>query len=191
MFFYIRKDNTIMANVKNGVIGPDGKQGMKNREIIAKVVEREEKNGTQTGYYMNAQLAQYNGSPNAKGNAQSSPQLAKGHEFGDGKKSYDIRISKSQYDALLANSKVADGPKGSKICGFTADLMTTKDNGLMPKIDTAQPTTSKKFDDKAWQAQNAATAKAFQKGEAARAAAKEAEAEVAAEAEVEAEVPEV
>ena len=65
-----------MANVKNGVKGPDGKQGMQGREIIAKVVAREEKNGT--GYYMNAQLAQYNGSPAAKGNAQSQPQLVVG-----------------------------------------------------------------------------------------------------------------
>jgi hypothetical protein len=179
-----------MANVKNGIVGPDGKQGMKNREIIAKIAERSEKNGTQTGYYMNAQLAQYNGSPAAKGNAQSSPQLAKGHEFGDGKKSYDIRISKGQYDTLVANSKVVDGPNNSKICGFTADLMNTKENGLMPKIDTAKPTNSKVFDDKAWQKQNAATQKAYKKGEAARTAAKTAEAQVQApEATAEAELP--
>ena len=169
-----------MANIKNGVVGPDGKQGSKNREIIAKLVKRSEKNGTQTGYYMNAQLAQYNGSPSAKGNAQSSPQLAKGHEFGDGKKSYDIRIVKEQYDKILKAAKTVDGPNGSKICGFTADIMTTKENGLMPNIDTIKATTSKKFDEKAWQAQNAATAKAYQKGQAAREAAKTAEAQVEA-----------
>lgn len=165
-----------MANVKNGVKGPDGKQGMQGREIIAKVVAREEKNGT--GYYMNAQLAQYNGSPAAKGNAQSQPQLASAHEYqgtdGTTKKSYDIRIVKKQYEQLIANSKTYALDDKTTICGFKADLMKTKHNGLMPDIETATPTTSKAFDDKAWQKQTAATQKAYQNGVKAREAVKEA-----------------
>lgn len=165
-----------MANVKNGVIGPDGKMGMQQRDIIAKVVAREEKNGT--GYYMNAQLAQYGSSKAAKSNAQSQPQLASAHTFegtdGKSKKSYDIRIGKNQYEQLIANSKNYQLDDKTTVCGFTADLMKTKENGLMPKIETAVPTTSKAFNDKAWQKQTAATQKAYEAGRTARAAAKQA-----------------
>lgn len=171
-----------MANLRNDVKGPDGKVGMKGREVIAKLVARSEKEGTQTGYYMNAQLAQYNGSPAAKGNAQSQPQLAKAHEFktaaGEMGKSYDVRITKDQYDGLIAKSKSYKVDEKTVIAGFKADLMKSTDNGILPKFDSVSPTTSKAFNDKAWQNQVAATAGAYKKGAAAREAAKTATAEV-------------
>lgn len=163
-----------MANLRNDVKGPDGKVGMARRDVIAKVVTRSEKNGTQTGHYMNAQLAQYNGSPASKGNAQSQPQLAKAHEFqtaaGEPGKSYDIRITQAQFDSLVKNSKNYQLDDKTTICGFTADLMKSTDHGIIPKFDTVKPTTSKSFNDKAWQKQVAATAAAYKKGAEARAA---------------------
>lgn len=174
-----------MANIKLGVTGPDGNSGLKNRDVIAKLHTAPDKNGSM-GYYMNAQLAQYNGSPNAKGYAQTSPQLAWAHDYGDGKKSYDLRISQSQYDAILSKANVVDGPKGSKIAGFKSDLIKCADNGgYMPNIETIKPTTSSRFNDKAWQAQQKATEKAFQKSQAAKAkvAAVEAQNQTTAEAE--------
>jgi len=165
-----------MANLRNDVKGPDGKVGFSGRECIAKLVARSEKEGTQTGYYMNAQLAQYNGSPAAKGNAQSQPQLAKAHEFktaaGEPGKSYDVRITKDQYDGIVAKSKNFKLDDKTVIAGFKADLMKSTENGILPKFDTVVPTTSKAFNDKAWQAQVAATAGAYTKGAAAREAAK-------------------
>jgi len=157
-----------MANVRKDVIGPDGKSGMKGREIIARVVERDEKNGK--GYYMNAQLNQSFGKPV---NTTSQPHLAKAHSFkgndGTERNSYDIRLGPKQVEALKANSKSCTLEDGSTIYGFTADLMKTKDNGLMPDFGTLKPT-SKKIDDKSWAKQSATTQKAFKAGEAQRAA---------------------
>lgn len=165
-----------MANVRNGVIGPDGKQGMKGREIIAKVSERSEKDGASKGYYMNAQLNQ----AGKVKNAQSQPHLAKAHTFigkdGEERNSYDIRITPKQYETLVANSKNVTLEDGTKICGFTADLMKTKDNGLMPNFETVKPTADKKFGKDSWAKQTQATEKAFKAAQKARESAKTAEA---------------
>lgn len=202
------------ANVSKGVIGPDGKQGMKDRELIAqlKAVETEKDGKTTTSYYMNAQLAQYNGSPNAKGHATSSPYLSPSHSYGDDKSSHDLRITKAQYEDLIAKcgDKVCDGPDGSKICGFKSNLMVTskevkdKDGnktkvstGLMPSCNSEgftsiTPTTSKKFGPDAWKTQKAVTNKAYQKKQSlSKSVEAQAEAQAAAAVEAEVEAPEM
>ena len=176
------------------VVGPDGQKGMKGRELIAKLdaCTYNEKGNPESGIksaYVNFQLAQYNGAPQTKAHLTSNPYLTPSHEYevnGETRKSHNTRITGAQLAKLEANSKVVITQKGDKIFGFKADIGYAKNGeGLFPNLDTAKPTTSKKFDENAWKVQNEKTNEAFGKEQSIRAKRQEMGAQVGdAEAEV-------
>ena len=168
-------ENMEPCNVK--VVGPDGKKGMKGRELIAKLdaCTYNEKGNPESGIksaYVNFQLAQYNGAPQTKAHLTSNPYLTPSHEYevnGETRKSHNTRITGAQLAKLEANSKVATTQKGDKIFGFKADIGYAKSGeGLFPNLDTAKPTTSRTFDENAWKVQNEKTNEAYQKEQQAK-----------------------